>query len=146
MKDRVRQEIERTVNAPVISYDWGADTVSDDWEPDPSHSGLLLPASATKNGLIEEWNKVRDKLKRRRSKASTDSDIFAACEEALGLVKFITDAGVAGAIKGNWCPSHAILAAVANIYEARKGRINPLVQAMIREAMDEVYVEERMGK
>lgn len=144
-RDPIRDQIERSSNAPVISYDWGAGTVAPDWEPDPSRSGLLLPPSATRNGLIEEWNKVRDKIKRRRSKAPTDSEMFSACEEALGLVKFITDAGVAGAIHGNWCPSHAILAAVANIYEARKGRINPLVQAVIREAMDEVYVEERMG-
>jgi hypothetical protein len=145
-KDPVRQHIERTCNAPVISYDWGANTLPDDWVPDPSRSGLLIPPSATKSGMIEEWAKVKDMIRRRRSKSSTDSEVHAACEKALGLVAFITKAGECGAITGNWRPSHEILRDVADECERRTGKIDPLVQAVIREAMDDVMVEERVGK
>jgi hypothetical protein len=145
-KDKVRQQIERTVNAPMISCDWGANTIPDGWEPSPTPSGLLLPDSVTKNGLIDEWRKVKDVIRARRSKSSTDSEMHEACEKALALVAFITKAGECGAITGNWRPSHEILRDVAEECERRTGRIDPLVQAVIREAMDQVMVEERIGK
>lgn len=129
-KDPTRQWIDRHVAAPVVSYDWA-----------PTQRELLL--GRDHNGMIEEWRKVSERIKKRRSSQPVGSQMYNACEEALGLIAFITKAGMVGAIQGNWCPGHEILATCASLYEWRHGKIDPLVQAMIREAMDEAYTSER---
>lgn len=131
--DPGRAWIERRVDVPVVSYDWGQ-----------SEGGILVPHKSGAYGtIIEEWRKVSENIKRRRGKHPVGSEMWKACEEALGLVKFITNAGECGAIEGNWKPSHELLRQCAEVYERRNGHIDGLVQAMIRDAMDEAFVSER---
>lgn len=126
--DAGRAWINRNVDHPVVSYDW-------------SRGGILVPGGST-GGMIDEWRKVSENIRRRRSRHAVGSRMYNACEEALGLVEFITAAGQQGAIHGNWRPGHEILAQCAQIYERRTGRIDSLVQAVIRDSMDDAYTSE----
>lgn len=128
-----REWIDRNVSVPVVAYNWAA-----------TPGAIIL--GKDHGGMIEEWRGVRDRIRRRRSKQAVGSKLYRACEDGIALVDYITKAGQAGAIQGNWRPSFEILRDVALIYESVTGEINPLVQAVVRDAMDETFTEERFGK
>lgn len=131
--DADRAWIERNVNQPAISYDWG------------ESFDEMLRGNANPNGLVDEWRKVRERLVKRRSKHPVGSKMWKACEEAIGLVRLVNAMGLSGDLgdRRDWVPGHTILERAATIYEKRNGYINALVQALLRDAMDEAYVSER---
>lgn len=143
--DPGRAWINRHVTVPVVSYDWSSWTDPDDGEL-VEDFGSMVKANRNPNGLIGEWRKVRERIVARRSRALTDSPVWRACEEAIGLVRRINKLGEAGRLgmPGDWVPSHTILDRAATLHERRTGRIDPLVQAVLRDAMDEVYLKERV--
>ena len=135
--DAGRAEIERNVTVPAISYDWSRDV------------GVIAKENRSDtNGLIDEWRKVRERIAARRSKHAVGSIMWKACENAIGLVRAINRLGQEGRLgeRGDWVPGHSILERAATLFENRTGRIDPLVQAMLRDAMDEAYVSERFDR
>lgn len=131
--DEGRAWIERNLPVPAISYDW-----SESFDE-------MVRGNRNPNGLIGEWRKVRERIVARRSRHPVGSIMWKACENAIGLVRIINRMGMAGDLgdRDDWVPGHTILERAATLYERRTGRIDPLVQAILRDAMDEAYVSER---
>ena len=121
--DPGREWINRHVASPVVSYDWEADVEE-------------LIRGKDYKGFIPEWRLVRENIVRRRRKLPTDSELWKACETAIGLWHTLGEAGM----------GHQLLIRAAEAQEARGGPIDPLVQAVIREAMDEAFLSERFER
>lgn len=121
-RDEAWRLIERFNDHPAISTDWSADA-DERWRGEVDREGRKV-----------EWRKVREHIVRRRGRCSGDSDVYCACETAIGILRELRGAGF----------THEILDKCARIHERERGRIDPLVQAVLRDAMFDVVKEERV--
>jgi len=131
-KDSNREWIDRNVSVPVITHDWGASFDE------------IVRGNATSANLIPEWRKVQEYVRKRRGKQPTGSIMWKACEEVLGLIRMLNQQGPSLFRYGEeWMPTHTILERVATTVERKRGKIDSLVQAVLRDAMLAAYDSER---
>ena len=132
--DRNFEEIEASLEAPMISVNWaaqGEDT-----------------RDATDRGFVDWWRKMPDVIRRRRSKEFSTSEMHEACEICLYFLKYYAGKSSRPEFfhqRTTW--SHNVLSDLAEWQRIRTGseEINTLAQAVMRDAMHELERTERRG-
>ena len=132
-RDSNFDEIERALDAPMISVKWDASTEEE-------------RRNATFCGFADHWRKMPDVVRARRSRNATDSELHASCEKVLYFLKYYAGESANPrffAERETW--SHNVLSDFAEYQRHRVGSVDTLAQAVLRDAMHELERTERRG-